>query len=74
MLSRRLQIKLDDDRYERISRRARDDGTSVAAVVRQAIDRGVPDVSESRSGAAQAVLEAPAMEVPDDPTDLRPER
>jgi predicted transcriptional regulator len=38
MLSRRTQLLLDDERYARLSRRARATGQSVAAVIREAID------------------------------------
>ncbi len=43
MLSRRLQILLDDERYERLARRAEERGTSIATLVREAIDVTWPD-------------------------------
>ena len=73
MLERRLQILLDDERYRRVERVARDRGTSVAAVIREAIDRGVPETPSVRSSAVRRILAAPDMEVPADPGDLRRE-
>jgi len=70
MLSRRLQILLDEDRYARVAEVARQRGTSVAAVIREAIDRGLPASPRRRSAAARRILEAPDMELPDDPADL----
>jgi hypothetical protein len=65
MLDHRLQILLDDARYERISGVARERGVSVATVVREAIDRGVADPSDSRRSAGRRILEASDMAVPD---------
>ena len=65
MLDHRLQILLDDARYERISAVARQRGVSVATVVREAIDRGVVDPSDSRISAGRRILEASDMAVPD---------
>jgi hypothetical protein len=64
MLDHRLQILLDDARYERISAVARERGVSVATVVREAIDRGVADPSDSRRSAGRRILEASDMAVP----------
>ncbi len=50
-LTRRMQVLLDEDRYERLERRAADSGRPVAALVRDAIDIAYPD---SRSGREQA--------------------
>ena len=65
MLDHRLQILLDDARYERISAVARERGVSVATVVREAIDRGVADPSDSHRSAGRRILEASDMAVPD---------
>jgi len=73
MYSHRLQILLDDGRHERITRVARERGVSVATVVREAIDRGVPGADKRRRAAARSLLEAPDMSVPDDPAVLREE-
>jgi DNA-binding MurR/RpiR family transcriptional regulator len=65
MLEHRLQILLDEERHKRITTIARQRGVSVATVVREAIDRGVADPSDSRRSAGRRVLEAPDMAVPD---------
>lgn len=67
MLEHRLQILLDEERHKRITTIARQRGVSVATVVREAIDRGVADPSDSRRSAGRRVLEAPDMAVPDPP-------
>lgn len=63
-LEHRLQILLDDDRHRRVSALARQRGTSIAAVIREAIDRGLPRPESRRAAAARSVLEATAMPVP----------
>jgi predicted DNA-binding protein len=65
MLEHRLQILLDEERHKRITTIARQRGVSVATVVREAIDRGVADPSDSRRSAGRRVLEASDMDVPD---------
>jgi hypothetical protein len=72
MLTRRLQILLDEQRHERISAVARDRGVSVATVVREAIDRGLPSTDTRRQSALTRILAAPDMPVPE-PEDLRAE-
>jgi hypothetical protein len=71
-LDRRLQILLDDDRHERLLAAAAERGVSVATVVRDAIDRGLPASDRHRRAAGQRILAAPDMPVPD-PDDLRAE-
>ena len=56
---------LDDERHARITTVARERGVSVATVVREAIDRGVADPSDSRRSAGRRILEAADMTVPD---------
>jgi hypothetical protein len=73
MYSHRLQILLDDGRHERIHRAAKERGVSVATVVREAIDRGLPGAGGRRRTAARNLLDAPDMSVPADPTMLREE-
>jgi hypothetical protein len=70
--SHRLQILLDDGRHERVAAAARRRGVSVATVVREAIDRGLPAAESRRRVAARSLLAAPDMEVPD-PAALREE-
>jgi predicted DNA-binding protein len=65
MYGHRLQILLDDERHERLAAAARERGVSVATVVREAIDRGLPSTDRQRRGAARRVLDAPDMGVPD---------
>ncbi len=72
MYSHRLQILLDDGRHERVAAAARQRGVSVATVVRDAIDRGLPSGDGSRKAAARRLLEAPDMPVPT-PTELKEE-
>jgi hypothetical protein len=71
-LERRVQLLLDDARYRKVSSEAERRGVSVAAVIRDAIDR-VPTNVERRRQAIEAVLAAPPMPVPADPADLRDE-
>lgn len=72
MLDHRLQILLDDERYRRISALAQERGVSVAAVVREAIDRGLPATHSRRSAALARILAAEPMSV-GSPEDLRAE-
>ena len=71
-LTHRLQILLDDERHERINELARERGVSVATIVREAIDRGLPGADGRRRAAAKRVLDAPDMPVPE-PDELRDE-
>jgi hypothetical protein len=70
MFDRRLQILIDEGRHERITAAARERGVSVATVVRDALDRGLPAATGRRRRAARELLDAPDMDVPDDPGDL----
>ncbi|HXL88497.1 MAG TPA: CopG family transcriptional regulator [Streptosporangiaceae bacterium] len=65
MLNHRLQLLLDDERYERLTALARQRGSSVAAVVREAIDRGLPTTQRRRSAAGKRILAAEPMPVDD---------
>jgi len=58
MLTRRTQILLDEDRYERLRRQAEASGSSVAALIRAAIDRTYPVVDAERRRAARELLGA----------------
>jgi hypothetical protein len=62
---RRLQILLDEPRYRRVAGIARDRQTSVAAVIREAIDLLDPDERARKRAAGKAILEAEPMPVPD---------
>lgn len=67
MLDHRLQILLDDERHRRITEAARERGVSVATIVREAIDRGLPSSDQRRRAAGDALLASPDMPVPDVP-------
>lgn len=68
MLTRRLQILIDSERYERLSAESRRRGAPVGELVRRAIDREYPPVADlTRARAAEALL---AHELP---TDAEPE-
>ena len=71
-LDRRLQILIDEDRYRRLSQRAKDRGMSVGAVIREAIDVAVPDLARKRA-AAVAILAAEPIPVPDTVEELKAE-
>jgi hypothetical protein len=74
MYERRLQILLDDARYRRVSAAAKARKTSVAAVIRDAIDQALPAVDiEAKRRAADALLAAEPIPVPDDPAELKRE-
>src|SRR5271154_5179249 len=64
-LTHRLQILIDDERYERVRAVARQRGTSVANVIREALDRGLPATQRRRAAAARRILDAAPMEVGD---------
>lgn len=67
-MSRRLQILVDDERFRRLERVAKHRGTSVAQVVRDAIDFILtPEELEERSAAVRRLLDAPDMPVDDWP-------
>jgi hypothetical protein len=63
MLTRRLQVLLDDGRYRRLEATARRRRVSVATVVRDAIDRDLGSPELARAAAGQRFLDAPPMEV-----------
>jgi type II secretory pathway predicted ATPase ExeA len=62
---RRLQILLDELRYRRVAAIARERKTSMAAVVREAIDLLHPHERAKKRAAAKAILEAEPMTVPE---------
>lgn len=65
MLTRRLQILLDDRRYRRLHAEARARHASVGALVRDAIDRTYPVSLERKRAAAKAILAARPVDLPD---------
>lgn len=72
MLSRRLQILLDERQYDRLASYAKERNLSVGAAVRQALDSAIPASRDERQRAARRVLTASPMPVPG-PDELRAE-
>ena len=72
MLDHRLQILLDDVRYLKVEREAKRRGVSIAAIIREALDR-LPTGADVRRTAIDAILDAEPMDVPRDPSKLRRE-
>jgi hypothetical protein len=70
MLDHRVQILLDDARYQKVAREAKRRGVSIAAVIREALDR-LPADAEMRRAAVEAILAAESMPVPADAAELR---
>lgn len=70
--SRRLQVLIEDQQWERLEHEAEERGVSVASLVRDAIDAMVPGGRDERQRAARRILDAPAMPVPD-PDELHDE-
>lgn len=61
MLNRRLQVLVDDERYERLTRESERVGAPVGELVRRAIDHEFPGVGQhaERERAGQELLEMP---------------
>lgn len=72
MLERRLQLLIDDARYRRVAARARERNTSVAAVIRDAIDVAIPAELAKKKAAWKRILDAEPMPIPD-PDELKAE-
>jgi hypothetical protein len=72
MLSRRLQVLLDERQYARLAAFADERNLSVGAAVREAIDRVVPATTAERASALKRLLAAAPMDAPP-PADLRTE-
>jgi hypothetical protein len=67
VLSRRTQILLDDGRYAQLHERAEREGSSVGAVIREAIDLLLDDDAHRRQGLVESFLAADPVEVSDWP-------
>jgi hypothetical protein len=63
ILTRRLQILLDDAQYARLEAYAREQRLSVGAAVRDAIDKAIPEDAARRRAAAREILAAEAVEI-----------
>ncbi|CAN5777137.1 antitoxin VapB7 [soil metagenome] len=72
MLTRRLQVLLDEGQFRRLAAAARRRRVSVATVVREAIDRDLSGPAARREAAGRRLLAARSMDVPD-PKALRNE-
>lgn len=62
-LTHRLQVLLDDDRLRRLEEAAAKRGTSVATIVREAIDDKLPAGDDARRAAARYLLAAPPIDI-----------
>lgn len=65
MLSRRLQILVDEMQYRRLASTARRRRVSVSTVVREAIERDLSGPDIRRREAGRRILRAPAMPIDD---------
>ena len=63
-MNRRLHIRLDEERYERLAAEASRRGVPVAVLVREAIDVALPPLNPGRTAAAHAIMAAEPMPVP----------
>lgn len=66
-LTRRLQVLLDEERFERLERRAAETGASIGALVRRAIDESYPSGTGDAEEAGAEFLAAAPMPVDDWP-------
>lgn len=73
MFDRRLHILIDEPRYRRLVARARDRNTSVAAAIREAIDLAFPADLAKKRAAANRILAAEPMPVPETVEELKAE-
>jgi hypothetical protein len=73
MFGRRLQILLDDARYSRVEAAARERNTSVAAVIRGAIDIALPADLDRKREALEALLGEEPIPVPATVEELKTE-
>jgi cytochrome c-type biogenesis protein CcmH/NrfG len=67
-LDRRTQLLLDEERYRLLEERASRDGTSVAAVIRLAIDNELGRDPDDAAEAVRELLDMPPADFPDWPT------
>lgn len=58
-LNRRLQVLLDEERYERLEREAERRGAPVASVVREAVDRLLAEETDRRAAGDRLLAAAP---------------
>lgn len=72
-LERRVQVLLDEERYQQAAAAARERGVSVGQVVRDALDASLGATQRRRLQAGAEILAAEPMPLPDDPAHLRAE-
>jgi hypothetical protein len=72
MLTRRLQVLLDERQYARLAAFASEQNLSVGAAVRQALDQVMPAANSERTSALKRVFAATPMNTPP-PAELRNE-
>lgn len=65
LMTRRLQVLLDQGRYARLEEQAGRRGASVATLVREAIDMAFPPDGLDRAAAASRILAADPIPVTD---------
>ena len=65
VVTRRLQLLLDEDRPTRLAQEAERRGTSIAALIREAIDSTFPPAGPSRNAAARHLLDARPLRIGD---------
>jgi hypothetical protein len=65
MYRERLQVLIETEQRRRLEREAAARGTSVATLVREAIDLRFPPTMPRRRDAPDAILDAEPMAVPD---------
>lgn len=68
MLNRRLQVLLDQERWDRLQARSAASGASVGSVVRRALDEALPPTVPEAQRAASELLKAAPMPVDDWPS------
>jgi hypothetical protein len=73
MLDRRLQILLDEGRYLRLAARARERKTSIATIVREAIDQALPADLEKKRAAWEELKKAEPIPLPETFEELKRE-
>ena len=69
-LERRVQLLLDQERYERVAGEAKESGRSVNAVIREAIDARYPPGAEARRAAWQRFFDMTDSHGPNRPDTL----
>ena len=68
-MSHRLQILLDEEQYDRLTQRAKAQGRSVGALIREAIDHMWTGTDIRKAALLDAILADAPMPVPE-PADL----